>query len=309
MYRAERNQKTNHAINFILYFSPALSRFLFSHLRHPFRVLSPLLCILSLSRFPSSTGRWLSLSRCATAREMWNQPTPITLTNFALGEVVVRHETGKRASEWARERTVEGQERFVYRRRERVLWRSTKWRVPPTSEPSTSRLVTTSGWYVELKPYVSSWLTSLSPFPPHASPLFLASSVSLALSSLHHRSTTRTPWLSSIRPLFTFFPSRPARLSRILFPWFTRPSRKRGEFARLSTVLFPILFPFLSFSHLCLFILSVHRFLSFSIAANAVKDGNVDKTTCCRRCLDNVIYMYAIVKEESRPFSKHYDEW
>lgn len=51
------------------------------------------------SRFPSSTARWLSLSRCATARETWNQPTPITLTNFALGEVVVRHETGKRASE------------------------------------------------------------------------------------------------------------------------------------------------------------------------------------------------------------------
>lgn len=139
--------------------------------------------------------------------------------------------------------------------------------------------------------------------------LLLSSSqvLSRALSSLHHRSTTRTPWLSSVRPLFTFFPSRPARLSRILFPWFTRPSRKRGEFPRLSTVLFPILFPFLSFSHLCLFILSVHRFLSFSIAANAVKDGNVDKTACCRRCLDNVIYMYAIVKEESRPFNKHYD--
>lgn len=40
--------------------------------------------------------------------------------------------------------------------------------------------------------------------------------------------------------------------------------------------------------------LSVHRFfiLSYSIAANAVKDRNVDKTACRRRRFDNVIYMY-----------------
>jgi len=132
-----------------------------------------------------------------------------------------------------------------------------------------------------------------------ASPLFLSNSISLALSPLHHRSTTRTPWLFSLRPLFTFFPSRRqrrvfARLSRILFPWFTRPSRKRGEFARLSTVLFPVLclFPFLSLlSRLCLLISSVRRFLLFSIAANAVKDGDVDITVCRCNRLD-MIYMY-----------------
>ena len=40
----------------------------------------------------------------------------------------------------------------------------TKWTVPPTSgpQPRSSELVTTSGWYVEPKPFVSSWLTSLS---------------------------------------------------------------------------------------------------------------------------------------------------
>jgi len=138
--------------------------------------------------------------------------------------------------------------------------------------------------------------------------LSLSLSLYLALSPLYHWSTTRTPWLSSLRPLFTFFLSRPARLSRILFPWFTRPSWKREEFARLSTVLFPLLylFPFLFLlSHLCLFALSVHHFLSFSIAANTVKDGNVDKIAC-RCCRLDVIYMYAIVNEKSRIFSKHY---
>lgn len=53
-----------------------------------------------------------------------------------------------------------------------------------------------------------------------------------------------------------------------------------------------------------LFISSVHRFLSFSIATNAVKDGNVDKIAYRRRF--DVIYVYAIVKQKSWIFSKHY---
>lgn len=199
----------------------------------------------------------------------------------------------KLGSERARERTVGGRERIRVSERKSLGREARSGGSHPLASPPLrdSGLVTTSGWYVEPKPYVSSLGSHPSRLSLPASPLF-PSSIFLALSPLHHRSTTRTPWFSSLRPLFTFFPSRPARLSRILFPWFTRPSRERGEFARLSTVLFPILylFPFLSLlSHLCLFISSVHRFLSSSIAANAEKDGNVDKAVCRCRHLD-VIY-------------------
>lgn len=216
--------------------------------------------------------QWLSLSRCATTREMWNQPTPITLTDFAVGEAIVRHEAGKRASERTNDRGT-GEDSRIGGEKESGREARSGGSHPLVSPPRDSGLVTTSGWYVEPKPYVSSWLTSLSPFPPRLYSLPPKFYLSLALSSIYHRSTTRTLWLSSLRPLFTFFPSRPARLSRILFPWFTRPSRKRGEFAHLSTVLFPIL----CLLALCLFILLVHRFLSFLIMANAVKDGNVEK--------------------------------
>ena len=107
------------------------------------------------------------------------------------------------------------------RRRRRGRYRGTKRRVPPTSGPRSSGLVTTSGWYVEPKPFVSSWLTSLS----------------LSL-SLHHRSSTGTadPFRPLPRPVASRT-RRPAWLSRILFPWFTR-----ARVSKERTVLLP-LFP------------------------------------------------------------------
>lgn len=96
---------------------------------------------------------------------MWNQPTPITLTDFALGEAVVRHEAGKRASERTNGRGTRERIRVSERKslgREARSGGSHPLASPPLRD---SGLVTTSGWYVEPKPYVSSRLTSLSPFP------------------------------------------------------------------------------------------------------------------------------------------------
>lgn len=201
---------------------------------------------------------------------MWNQPTPITLTDFAVGEAIVRHEAGKRASERTNDRGTGEDSRIGGEKESGREARS------GGSHPLVSPLPRDS-WppRADMSNRNPTFLLGSHPsrLSLPASTLFLLSSISLALSPIYHRSTTRTLWLSSLRPLFTFFPSRPARLSRILFPWFTRPSRKRGEFAHLSTVLFPIL----CLLSLCLFILLVHRFLSFLIMANAVKDGNIEK--------------------------------
>lgn len=92
----------------------------------------------------------------------------------------------------------------------------------------SSGLVTTSGWYVEPKPFVSSWLASLS----LSLPLFLSPPPiihgNLAL-------------VGSSSPLWPSRLLRPVWLSRILFPWFTRAPLERENYLFASPALSPLL--------------------------------------------------------------------
>lgn len=231
---------------------------------------------------------------------MWNQATPITLTNFALGEVVVRHEAGKRASERTNGKGTGKDSRIGGEKesgREARSGRSHPLASPP---PRNSGLVTTAGWYVEPKPYVSSRLTSLSPFPPPCLSSLPLKVLSLSRSIPFTTDQPREPHGSPLFVLFSpsFHPDPRDSHEYSSHDLLGRLGREESSF---------VYRPFSphSLSLLILILLSslsVHRFFSNVVKETLIKPRFATSTS--------IMWFMCTRSQKKRSFRKHYrGEW